>query len=88
MDLHLAAAASPEYGINRADAEAAKMHDGGAAIMAKIVAAAHAAGVTNPIDSRRAAIVERHRAELAAVAAAEAAQVCHPHVLCLLLHDR
>ena len=52
------------------------MHDGGVAIMAKIVAAARAAGVVNPIDSRRAAMAERHRAELAAVAAAEAAQVC------------
>lgn len=51
------------------------MRDGGAAIMAKIAAAARAAGVTNPIDSGRAAIAERHRAELAAVAAAEAAKV-------------
>jgi hypothetical protein len=58
-----------------AGTEAAKMHDGGAAIMAKIAAAARAAGVTNPIDSRRAAIAERHRAGLAAVAAAEAAKV-------------
>lgn len=65
----------PYLGTQCPTAEAAKMRDGGAAIMAKIAAAARAAGVTNPIDSGRAAIAERHRAELAAVAAAEAAKV-------------